>query len=788
MPRRPHFSLVTPLAALLTLSACAPTRPASPNADAARAHAPSRTPAQRAAQPPQDPAEDAFLNNLLARMTLEEKIGQTVQLPPNFQQGRLPDDIRDLIRAGRVGAMIWLDGAERTREIQAIAVNESRLKIPLLFGLDVIHGYRTVFPVPLASACSFDPAAIEAAERIAATEAASAGLHWTFAPMVDIARDPRWGRIVEGAGEDPYLGSVLAAARVRGFQGQSLRSTDTLLACAKHFVAYGAAEGGRDYNAVSISDRSLRETYLPPFRAAIDAGAASVMSAFNDLSGVPATAHAPLIRGVLKSDWNWPGFVVSDWESIKELSVHGVASGPAHAARLAINAGVDMDMSSRLYLDHLAAQVASGAVSESVITEAARRVLRAKYRLGLFDDPFARSNADRERRTLFTSEHRAAARDLARKSVVLLKNTANTLPIPQDAGPIALIGALATDGPSMLGPWSPSGKPEEAITILDGLRAAYTAAPVLFAPAYDPVNPDTIDLDPARRAAEDARTIILVLGEPASMSAEAKSRAAIELPPNQRATFAAMHELAQRTGKRLIVILLNGRPMPDLNVHRHAGAIVQAFFLGSETGPALADILLGRVSPGGKLAVTFPAATGQIPLYYNHRNTGRPENPKDEYTSKYIDFQSGPLYPFGHGLSYTTFDYTDLTVSPSTGADGVISLSVRVRNSGSVVGDEVVQVYTRQPVASVAQPVKALRAFHRLTLAPGESRTLDIDIPASMLAFYDADMRCVVEPGRINVMVGSSSADIRLAAPCDLVGPITPAPEPGTTFSRVRVE
>lgn len=752
--------------------------------------------------------EHAFIESLLARMTLEEKVGQTVQLPANLKDGKPPEEIYALTRAGRIGAMIGLDGAERTRELQRVAVEESRLGIPLLFGLDVIHGYRTVFPVPLAAACSFDPEAVEASERTAAREATSAGLQWTFAPMVDIGRDPRWGRIVEGAGEDTYLGSVMGAARVRGFQGTDLRNPDSMLACAKHYVAYGAAEGGRDYNTVIISDRVLHETYLPPFRSAVSAGVGSLMTAFNDLSGVPATAHGPLINGTLKHDWNWDGFVVSDWESIKELIAHGVAGNTFDAARLGINAGVDMDMASRCYLEHLPTLVREGRVDEAAVTEAARRVLRAKYRLGLFSDPYARCDVERERRTLLAPEHRAQARDLARKSIVLLKNDRATLPMTRpgqqttgmggsgagtsdEVGPIAIIGALAVDGPSMLGPWSLSGKPEEAVTILDGLRATCGGADrVRYAGGYDCVDPEKRDVDEAVRVAEQGAAIVLVLGEPASMSAEAKSRAWIDLPANQRAVYDAVQDVADRTGKPLVVVMVCGRPMAIPQVKERAPAIVQAWFLGTETGNAIADVLFGDFNPGGKLAVTIPAGTGQIPMYYNHRNTGRPGDANNVFTSKYIDFSWAPLYPFGHGLSYTTFAYSGLRCTQSTADGGSIAVSVQVKNTGAVTGDEVVQVYCRQPVASVSQPVKSLRAFKRLTLAPGEERTLRFTIPIDMLAIYDAEMRLVVERGTFEVMVGSSSDDIRARTTIELRegrAPHTPR-EPGTVFSTTVVE
>lgn len=736
-------------------------------------------------------AENAFIEDLLSKMTIEEKVGQTVQIMPLLKDGELTDDFKGQLSAGLIGSLIWLEGAEKTLKVQKFAVENSRLKIPLIFGLDVIHGYRTIFPVPLAASCSWDPELVEQAERIAATEAAAAGLHWTFAPMVDIARDARWGRIVEGAGEDPYLGSVMAVARVRGFQTDDLRRLDAVLACAKHYAAYGGAEGGRDYNSVDISERTLRDVYLPPFRASAFAGAGSFMSAFNDIGGIPATAHAPLIRGTLKRDWNWDGFVVSDWDSVVELRNHGVADTRADAARLAILAGVDMDMASRSYLDTLAESVRSSSVSERILNDAARRVLRAKYCLGLFDDPFARSNVERESRTLLSAEHRAKARDAGRRSIVLLKND-GVLPLSKQPGTIALIGALADDAKTMLGPWSPSGKPEDAVTVLAALRAAHGGEKgVLYAPGYDIRDPVKGDVDAALRAAEQAQVIIVALGEPESMSAEARSRASIELPQNQKAVYAALAAHAKEKNKPLVALMINGRPMAFPEVRETAGAIVQAWFLGVEMGNSVNDVLFGDFNPSGKLAVTFPASTGQIPLYYNHRNTGRPGDPTKDWSSKYIDFTAAPLYPFGHGLSYTTFAYDQISMSSGkvTLAEGAaVTISCQVKNTGSVAGDEVVQLYIRRPVASVAQPVKSLKGFKRVTLQPGEQKTIRFELPLGVLSLHDAELRNVVEPGSVQVMIGSSSDDIRLRGAFTLEGAPLPAPDQGTVFTSVSVQ
>lgn len=751
-------------------------------------------------------AEDAFLDGLLAKMTLEEKTGQLVQVLPEWTGGakveggvggerrEISPGMQGMLRAGQVGAFIGLEGSEATRTYQTFAVTQSRLGIPLLFGLDVIHGYRTIFPVPLAATCSWDLELVEESERIAATEATAAGVNWTFAPMVDIARDPRWGRIVEGAGEDPYLGRAMASARVRGFQGKDLRAKDAMLACVKHFVAYGGAEGGRDYNSVEVSDRTLREVYLPPFHAAAEAGAGSFMSAFNDIGGVPASAHAGMLSATLRDSWGWKGFVVSDWDSVKELRVHGIAGTRADATRAALASGVDMDMASRCYLESVPGLVREGKLDESVVTEAARRVLRAKYRLGLFEQPYLRGDAEREKREILSAEHRAKAREAGGRSIVLLKNDAGMLPLKRgqngEGGTIAVIGALAEDRASMLGPWVVSGKPADAVTILEGIRAGVGGAGserVLYAPGYDPeklVAGSESEVREAVSVANRADVVVVVLGEPASMSAEARSRASIELPPNQRALFAAL----KQTGKPLVAVMVSGRPMAIPEVDEQAGAVVQAWFLGVEMGNSVSDVLFGDVNPGGKLAVSFPASTGQIPLYYNHRRTGRPEDPNDGYTSKYIDFRSGPLYPFGHGLSYTRFEYRDLNVVPSVNVGGSVSVECRVKNVGERAGVEVVQLYVRDPVASVSQPVKALKGFHRVALAPGEERTVRFEMPTNLLAFYGVDMKRIVEPGTIHVMIGSSSGDIRLRGDCEIVGMTTEVAEEPLLFSSSRVE
>ncbi|HUS63723.1 MAG TPA: glycoside hydrolase family 3 N-terminal domain-containing protein [Kofleriaceae bacterium] len=712
----------------------------------------TRPPGPRAAAPVSSATDE-----LLARMTLEEKLGQLTQLEGAWDAPggpKIDDAYRAMIREGKVGSFLSVFGADFTRELQTIAVKESRLGIPLLFAFDVIHGFRTTFPVPLAESASWNADAVERAARVAAVEATAAGIHWTFAPMVDVARDARWGRIVEGAGEDPYLGMVMAAARVRGFQGQDLAAPDTLLACAKHFAAYGGAEGGRDYNTVEVSERTLRDVYLPPFRAAVDAGVVTFMSAFNDVGGVPASAHRGLLTDVLRGEWGFGGFVVSDWESVGELIDHRVAADRAEAARLAITAGVDMEMVSKTYIQDLAAEVRAGRVPVAVIDQAVRRVLEAKRRLGLFDDPFRYADAARERQRILTAEHRAAARAMARESIVLLENRGGVLPLSRDLRSVAVIGALADSRQVPLGPWSVPGRAEDVVTVLEGVRRALPEARVTHAGD---------DIAGAVKLARRADAVVLVVGETDTMSGEAKSRTDLRLPGGQlelaRAVLAA--------NRRTVVVLMNGRPLAIPELAREAPALVEAWFLGVEHGNALADVLVGAHNPGGKLTVTFPSASGQEPLYYNQKSTGRPAEDKVVWSSKYIDAPIPPLYPFGHGLSYTTFAYSDLAVAP---AADTITVDFTLENSGDRAGVEVAQLYVRDRVASVARPVLQLEGFARVELAPHEKKHVRIELPVAMLAFHGADMRLAVEPGAFDVLVGSSSADIRLRGEFTVTG------------------
>src|SRR5213596_3287731 len=694
----------------------------------------------------QTPVSERKIDSLLARMTLEEKLGQLNQLSVDNQPS--PEQT-DLVRKGLVGSFFNLTGAAATRDAQHIAVTESRLRIPLIFGHDVIHGYRTIFPIPLGEAASWDPEAVEAAARVAAREAAAAGLHWTFAPMVDIARDPRWGRIAEGSGEDPYLGSAMAAARVRGFQGADPRAPDAVLATVKHFAAYGGAEGGRDYNTVDLSERTLREVYLPPYRAALDAGAATVMTSFNEIGGIPSTASPWLMTTLLRREWGFRGFVVSDWTAVAELMNHGVAGSRADAGKLALEAGVDMDMVSRIYVDVLPALVRTGRISVAVVNEAVRRVLRAKAALGLFDDPYHGASPERERSVLLAPEHRQLARRVAKESIVLLKNDASLLPLGPRVKSVAVIGPLADDKVAALGSWPGRGDPRDAVTPLEGIkqRAGGGSVSVLYEKGCEITDTATAGFAGAVAAAKQADVAVLVLGEAGDMSGEAASRANIDLPGVQQRLLEAI----QATGTPIVLVVMSGRPLTIPWAAEHVPAIVESWFLGVETGPALAAVLFGDVSPSGKLPATFPRAVGQIPLYYNHKNTGRPTGP-DKYTSKYTDLPVTPLFPFGHGLSYTTFGYSDLRLgAPRIAPAGTLKVSVTVTNTGAREGAEVVQLYVHDEVARVTRPVRALAGFRRVSLKPGEARTVDFQLTSKELGLYNRDMKFVVEPGKFRV-------------------------------------
>ena len=704
-----------------------------------------------------DPVMERFVDSVLAGMTLDDKVGQLTQYRGIWNEtGPAVEAGGEMeIQTGKVGSFLGVFGAAYTRRLQRIAVEESPRRIPLLFAHDVIHGFRTIFPVPLAEAASWDTAAVRRAARVAAIEGTAYGLHWTFAPMVDIARDPRWGRIVEGAGEDPYLGAAMAAARVRGFQGEDLSASNTMMATAKHFVAYGGAEGGRDYNTVDISERTLREIHLPPFRAAIEAGAGSVMASFNDLNGVPMHAHRELINGVLRDEWGWNGVLVSDYTGLMELIPHRHAADSGEAGVLGLAAGVDVDMVSAIYLRKVPALVRAGRIPESQVNDAVRRVLRAKYRLGLFEDPYRYSDTTRERTLALAPAHLAESRDMARRSVVLLKNERNTLPLSKSVRTIAVIGPLATDARSAIGSWAAYGRAEDAVPVLTGIRQAVSSGTrVLHARGAEVEGSDTSGFREAVRVARQADVVVLVIGEREDMSAEAANRASIELPGVQERLAKAVHA----TGKPVVVVLMNGRPLAIPWLHDNVPAIVEAWYLGTQMGLALSDVLFGDYNPGGKLPVTFPRAVGQVPLYYNHRSTGRPPQEKEKYTSKYLDVPWTPQYPFGHGLSYTTFSYGEVQLGASRlRATDSLVVSIEVANTGRRSGDEVVQLYLRDDVASVARPVKELRGFARITLEPGARQVVRFVLDAEDFAFYNQQMDRVVEPGSFTLFVGGSS-------------------------------
>jgi beta-glucosidase len=743
--------------------------------------------------------EAAFVDSLLALMTVEEKLGQLTQYSGRWSVTgpTVPQGGEEEVAAGRVGSFLNIIGAEPTRRVQRVAVEESRLGIPLIFGHDVIHGFRTIFPVPLAETASWNPGLAEQAARIAAREAAASGVHWTFAPMVDLARDARWSRIVEGSGEDPYLGSRFAEARVRGFQGADLAADSTLLATAKHFAAYGGAEGGRDYNTVDVSERTLREVYLPPFKAAVDAGVATLMSGFNEIGGVPVTGSRRIMTDILRGEWGFDGFVVADYTAVWELLHHGVAADSAAAGALALAAGVDMSMVDGIYTKNLPALVEDGRLDRAVVDEAVRRVLRMKVRAGLFEDPYRYNDPAREAATLLAPAHRAFAREAARQAIVLLKNEDGpdgpVLPLSKDLGTLAVIGGLAGDSLSALGSWAAAGRKEETIPILAGLRDAFPAMDIRYAPGYPEarggfydivetmLSEDTSGHDEAVALARTADAVVLVLGEHRELSGEAASRSDIGLPGAQAEL--ALRVIEAAGDRPVAVVLTNGRPLAIPEVAEAAPAILEAWHLGSEMGPAVADVLFGDHNPGGKLPVTFPHATGQEPLYYNHRPTGRPPNDQTKFNSKYIDVPwERPLFPFGHGLSYTTFEYSpfvcvsaiyppledgtlidrDLACDPAASVPidgGGVEVQVEVTNTGDRAGAEVVQLYVRDEVASVTRPVQELKGFERIELQPGERRLVRFALRPDDLKFWGPNDAWTVEPGWFTVMVGTSSAD-----------------------------
>ena len=721
------------------------------------------------AQTLQDKAE-----RLLQQMTVEEKIGQLTQYSGDWRATgpvTFKGNHEEGIRGGQIGAMLNVLGANSTRAYQQIAM-QSRLKIPLLFGQDVIHGYKTTFPIPLAEAASFDLEAIERSARIAATEAAASGVHWTFAPMVDIARDPRWGRVMEGAGEDSWLGSKIAYARVKGFQGRQLGDTDAVMATVKHFAAYGAAAAGRDYNSVDMSERMLWETYLPPFKAALDAGAATFMNAFNDLNGIPASGSQYLQREILKGRWGFSGFVVSDWGSIGEMVPHGYAKDARGAALAAIKAGSDMDMESNAYRNHLGSLIADGLVPATLLDDAVRRILRKKFELGLFDDPYRFSDAKRELAMLNQPAHRQAARDMAAKSIVLLKNKPRILPLSASGKTIAFIGPLVKAVEDNLGAWSVKLPDVDyskfIVSQWEGVKNRLgPGSKLLYAKGCDIEGERRDGFKEAVAAALQADVVVVSVGESAGMSGEAKSRARIGLPGVQEELIKALHA----TGKPIVVLINAGRPLIFNWTAEHAHAILYTWWLGSEAGNAIADVLFGAHNPSARLPISFPRAEGQIPIYYNHFNTGRPvaADTQEAFKSGYIDLQNSPQYSFGFGLSYSDFEYADLKQDrQKIAGQDKLTVSLKVSNTGRLAGDELVQLYLRDRVASVVRPVKELRGFRRIHLQPGQTRELSFVIDREQLSFFNERLQWAAEPGEFDLMIGASSADIRLRSSFEL--------------------
>ncbi|MFE2493280.1 glycoside hydrolase family 3 N-terminal domain-containing protein [Streptomyces scopuliridis] len=706
---------------------------------------------------------ESRIKELLGRMTVDEKLGQLQQLAWAWDTGPGGADTEAAeaaARKGLLGSVLNVVGAEAGNALQRIAVEESRLGIPLVFGLDVIHGYHTTFPIPLAQAAAFDPAVTETDGEVSAREARSNGTHWTFSPMMDVTHEPRWGRIAESTGEDPYLTTCYAVAKVRGYQGADLTAPDRIAACAKHFVAYGGAEGGRDYNTVDVSEQRLRNLYLPPFRAAVDAGAATVMAAFNTINGVPAHANPHTLTGILKESWGFDGVVVSDWTGVQELIAHGNAAGEAEAARRALTAGVDMEMVSTTFVDHGRALLASGALSAERLDDAVARVLRLKLRLGLFERPYVEESAAL---TAPTADSRAAAREVAGRCMVLLKNDDGVLPLDAPAlRSLAVVGPFADSG-DLLGTWVLPGAPA-AVPVLHSLREALPDTDITHAPGVSAEGFDATGIPEAAAAAEAADVVVVVVGEPPAFSGEAAVRSELGLPGAQEQLITAV----AATGKPCVVVLVGGRPLTIGGWANSVSAILMAWHPGIEAGPAIADVLTGTVTPGGKLPVTFPRAVGQVPLYYNHERTGRPYNPATpdvKYVSKYLDLDHGPEFAFGHGLSYTTFTLGDPLLSRERigarelRAGATVEVAVLVRNTGDREGDEVAQLYVQDPAASITQPVRRLRGFRRIRLAAGEEREVRFTLAADDIGYWTNDPAGVftVEPGEIHIHTGNSS-------------------------------
>lgn len=702
-----------------------------------------------------------FISELMAKMTVDEKIYQTVQFTSDgtVTGPKTGDNFITRIQQGKVGSILNATGAKATCEIQRINLESSRLKIPILFGHDVIHGYKTIFPINLGMAASFDPKAVELAARVAAIEASAGGVHWTFAPMVDIARDPRWSRVSEGSGEDTYLGSKLAVANVKGFQGDDLSKINTILACTKHFAAYGAAEAGRDYNTVDMSERILRDVYLPPFKATVDAGVKTFMASFNEISGVPSTASKFLMRDVLKGEWKFDGMVVSDYTGINEMIAHGFAKDEQDAAQLALNAGLDMDMVGATYMNTLKKSYDEGKVSIEVINDACKRILEVKYDLGLFEDPYRYSDEKREKETIYKPEFLQAAVDIANKSMVLLKNKNNVLPLKKEQK-IAFVGPFVNDEYNIIGSWAALGERDGfATSIKEGVtKFLGNTAKVTFDEGVEIQSTRRDLMQKAIENAKNADVIVAVMGERENMTGEAASQTNIDLPGIQKEFLAELKKL----GKPIILVLFNGRPLTLTWENENMDAILEAWFPGSRGGDAVAQTLFGQNNPSGKLPITFPRNVGQVPIYYNHKNTGRPylglSDPEQKYKSRYTDVDNSPLFPFGYGLSYTTFSYSNLKVSSAKiKFNEKLKISVDVANTGNYDGSEIVQLYVKDEVGSVTRPVRELKGFEKVELKKGEQKTVSFELSSEDLKFYNIDMKNVAEAGDFEVFIGGSS-------------------------------
>lgn len=731
-------------------------------------------------KPSQQKKMDDFVNNLMSKMTLDEKIGQLNLVSVGFDVTGpiVSKNVNENIEKGNVGGVFNTFTPDAVRKLQEIAVKHSRLGIPLIFGYDVIHGHKTIFPIPLGLASSWDLDLIKRTARIAATEASADGLNWVFSPMVDIARDPRWGRIAEGAGEDTWLGSQIARVMVEGYQGNAY-DTAHVMACVKHFALYGAAEAGRDYNTVDMSERRMYQDYLPPYKAAVDAGAGSIMSSFNEINGVPATANKWLMTDLLRKQWGFKGFVATDYTAMWELIPHGMGDS-AMVAKKSIDAGVDMDMVAEIYLDHLKKLIKEGKVQTSEVDIACRRILEAKYKLGLFSDPYKYCSVQRAQRTILKPEYLKVAREAADKSIILLKNSNNVLPLKQ-SGSIALVGPLANDQRDMIGPWSGAGDWHKAVTVMDGLKAAVgSSVTINYAKGSNITNDpwlierlgaEELEVDKrspqdmineAVEAAKKSDVVVAVVGESASMSGEAASRSEIGI-------FSAQEDLLKAlraTGKPLVIVVMSGRPLTLKWENDNSDAMLETWFGGTEAGNGIADVLFGAYNPSAKTTITFPQDVGQIPIYYSHKNTGRPyaDDFIDRYKSRYLDISNDPLFPFGYGLSYTTFSYSPVRLKTAIMKPGQpLQVSVTVTNTGKYDGDEVVQLYTRQMAGSIDPPVEVLRNFKRIFLKAGESKDVNFTLNANDLRLYNIDMKYVYEPGDFKVFVGTNSRDVKEA-------------------------